>query len=439
MIHTRAVRARAGRRFGAALIVALTTATAAAGIARADGTETLGAPSIPIADGSGVVAAGTGLVTQPGTIDLDVPGTVEQALLYWEGMSTDGSGDATIVVNGTEVTGTLIGGPTLFFPTAYSSTYRADITSLGLVDTGGNSLSVSGLAFNLVNDGAGLLVIYDDGTTSEIGLVDGNDLAFRDFASPLDTTVPQTFTFAPAATERTADVAMFFSSVAGGPDDFGERPSVIEITVGGTVTTVVDVLDSIDGREWDTLTVPVTVPAGADSITIQALSEDRTGSGNLPASFAWNAASVSVPVATTPPAVLGRMTGGGSNFTASGVRVTKGFQIHCDLRDPNNLEVNWAGGNRFHLEDLTSAVCTDEDGYDEAPPDAGFDTFVGVGTGRLNGTLGATIEFRFEDHGEPGRNDIVSLTVRDAGGAVVLEVVEDALNSGNLQAHEDQP
>ena len=40
----------------------------------ADGTETLGPPSISIASGSGIVAAGAGLnYVQPGIINLDVP------------------------------------------------------------------------------------------------------------------------------------------------------------------------------------------------------------------------------------------------------------------------------------------------------------------------------------------------------------------------------
>ena len=48
--------------------------------ALADGTEQLGAPSISIAAGSGIVAAGVGLSAggdgQPGTISINVPGTV---------------------------------------------------------------------------------------------------------------------------------------------------------------------------------------------------------------------------------------------------------------------------------------------------------------------------------------------------------------------------
>ena len=79
----------------------------------ADGTETLGPLSIGTASGSGIVAAGAGLNTQPGTISVDVPigATVEQVLLYWTGqMATFVPGDDTIIVNGTQVIGTLIGG-----------------------------------------------------------------------------------------------------------------------------------------------------------------------------------------------------------------------------------------------------------------------------------------------------------------------------------------
>jgi hypothetical protein len=39
------------------------------------------------------------------------------------------------------------------------------------------------------------------------------------------------------------------------------------------------------------------------------------------------------------------MTGGGSVFNIDDLRVTRDFQIHCDLREPNNLEVNWPQGN----------------------------------------------------------------------------------------------
>ena len=105
-----------------------------AGPVLADGTETLGPPGIFIESGTGIVAAGTGMATQPGTIDITVPAgaTVNQVLLYWEGqMTTNVAGDDTLVIDGNNVTGTLIGGQTFFFNNAYNSAFRADITGLG--------------------------------------------------------------------------------------------------------------------------------------------------------------------------------------------------------------------------------------------------------------------------------------------------------------------
>ena len=128
-----------------------------------------------------------------------------------------------------------------------------------------------------------------------------------------------------------------------------------------------------------------------------------------------------------------RMTGGGSVFTDDGRRVTHGFQIRCDEEDfRQNLQVNWQG-NRFHLLDMLSATCLNT-GLSEEPPEAGFDTYVGVGTGRFNGVEGATIEFTFTDDGEPGDGDTASIVITDAGGNVVLEV-EGFLDRGNHQAH----
>ena len=69
-----------GRLFA---VAALTLLMCTSVLAWADGTETLGVPTIPIASGTGVVAAGTGMVTQPGAIDIDIPAgaAVAQVLL----------------------------------------------------------------------------------------------------------------------------------------------------------------------------------------------------------------------------------------------------------------------------------------------------------------------------------------------------------------------
>ena len=132
----------------------------------------------------------------------------------------------------------------------------------------------------------------------------------------------------------------------------------------------------------------------------------------------------------------GRMTGGGymtSLFMP--LKVTFGYELHCDASStPNNLEINWGKSNMFHLENLDTVACTDNPTVSPEPPNAGFDTYIGSGTGRLNGVSGATAEWTFLDSGEPGRNDIARIIIRDANGNVVLNVVSVA-KGGNLQAH----
>jgi hypothetical protein len=122
--------------------------------------------------------------------------------------------------------------------------------------------------------------------------------------------------------------------------------------------------------------------------------------------------------------------------------VTHGFELHCKLenepvREPNNLEINFSGGDNFHLDTLTTAECSDSPSIAEPPPPAGFDTFVGAGTGTFNG-LPATISFTFTDAGEPGTSDTGSITIMQ-GGTTVLTCTNAALTFGNHQAHRALP
>jgi hypothetical protein len=113
----------------------------------------------------------------------------------------------------------------------------------------------------------------------------------------------------------------------------------------------------------------------------------------------------------------GRMTGGGSAFVSGGdavnpdgTRVTHGFQLQCNVNVvPNNLQVNWGPGNRFHLESVTMALCTNQtppENCSSAPPDAPFFNHSGVGEGRYNGIPGATVSWKLSDCGEPGTQDL---------------------------------
>ena len=290
---------------GVLLVVILVFGVAS--LALADGTETLGPPSISIASGTGIVAAGTGLHdAQPDVISFNVPGDVEQVLLYWAGAVTSNAlSDDTILVNGVPVVGQPIGGQAFFFNAFgkdfYYSNYSADISGLGLVGTGANSLTVEGLENkdddgNGENSGAGVLVIFDDGsTTSDIEIKDGLDLAFAGFPDPRNTTVPQTFTFTPDVVDRVADLSIFAGSV--GVE--GDRTNTIVLTSDvGDPADVVDALASVDGNLWDTLTLPVTIPAGATELTVQLLS-GSVNAGN-PASLNWIGAGLSVPPPPPP-------------------------------------------------------------------------------------------------------------------------------------------
>lgn len=308
------------------LLIAPTTAWA-------DGTEELGPPAnITLATGTGIVAAGTGMVTQPSTIELTVPtgATVKQVLLYWEGqMRTDVAGDETILVNGTAVTGDLIGGPALFFGQAYSSAFRADITAMGLISAGSNSITVDELSFTRVANGAGIMVIYDDGSApAEIMWRDGLDLAFINFPEPRKNTVPQTFTFPATETDRIVNVTIFASSVEGSASGQDERPDSIEVTVGGTTTVITNPLNSYDGEEWDTLELAVPVPAGAETITLQLFSRDDENSGDLPASMAWIGAGLSLVPLQQPSIDIEKSTNGEDADTPTGPQILVGDPVN---------------------------------------------------------------------------------------------------------------
>jgi hypothetical protein len=130
----------------------------------------------------------------------------------------------------------------------------------------------------------------------------------------------------------------------------------------------------------------------------------------------------------------GRMTGGG--ILDTNMTVTHGFELHCDVNDvPNNLEVNWNGTDRFHLDELTDVMCLDKEGISPNPPAADFDLLEAHGTGTYNGEDGARIYFVFTDAGEPGGQDTARIKIVDADDNVVLDVGTANLGVGNHQAH----
>jgi len=155
----------------------------------------------------------------------------------------------------------------------------------------------------------------------------------------------------------------------------------------------------------------------------------------------------------TPPTGVGRFTGGGKVVVqnaivpANGsVTVTKGFEVDCDMNPAHeNLELNWDGGNHFHMNKITSAACTLQ-GNPPNPPKAPVNRIDATGTGSYNGTAGYTVVFTLWDHGEPGTNDLAGFVVCQsadptscAGSTnIVLSVPVQLVSTGNVQAHVDQ-
>lgn len=176
---------------------------------------------------------------------------------------------------------------------------------------------------------------------------------------------------------------------------------------------------------------------GGSSVVVSAVALTPWPSGE----GAGQSSSTTVAVPTSCATGRGRFTGGGHQVDVGGIaKITRGLTIHCDLLLSNNLEINWGGGNNFHmLEHLETIACFDDPAIEQKPPSAPIDTLIGVGTGRYNGVDGYRIEFTLVDAGEPGRSDEMAILITAPGGGVVLNVPRQHLSGGNLQAHYDQP
>ena len=299
---------------------------------RADGSETLSASSAALQPGSGMLVAGTGLkcsYDQPRIISLSIPNglSIKQALLYWSGAfdpaflpinhpDFPNSYEVLVSAGGAPVSvlGTLIGGPTLVVTGGNQRmhvSYRADLTAAGLLGLGSNSLTVEFPALGAnVDDGAGLLVIYDDGSgVSPLYIRDGNDYAYTQFTGALSGVQRQVFDFAPAAVLRPALLSLFFSGVEKpAPGAEGVRPNSIEIAISGGGQTgslkFTDLLNSSSGPMLDVLTLPFDLPPGSARVEVQAFSRDdfdgALGQRN-PSSFTWVVAALAIRTTRNQP------------------------------------------------------------------------------------------------------------------------------------------
>lgn len=284
--------------------------------------------------------------------------------------------------------------------------------------------------------GGSLQTFFTEGNGNSVSIVTQAEAV--PITSPCPVVTPITTTVTPGMSTA------FFSDSIRTPLTATILPTTVEVPgVDGTPSGGTTTADGIPIP--GILRFPMPTPAGGNPAApnfpsgMTGVSVPNTVFGSyLDPAFSQNSAVFRVEsgaiIAPPPGAIEGFMTGGGSVFTAGGVRVTHGFQLHCDAAElPNNLEVNWGKGNRFHLESLTSAACTDDPTIDPGSPAAPFDTYVGEGTGRYNGVSGATVKFTFTDAGEPGSNDMATIVISDSSGVVLT--VTGKLDRGNHQAH----
>ena len=150
------------------------------------------------------------------------------------------------------------------------------------------------------NKGVGISVIFSDGTPStRAGYVDGQDYVYAGFAEPFRSTVPQTFSFAAGAADRAATLGMLVGeAVEQNPP--GIQGNVIRGAFDtGQTFVLVNSLASKQGFELDADNLPITIPAGAKSLTLEISSEGGDGPGSLQ----WLQASLTIEGGATPPPV----------------------------------------------------------------------------------------------------------------------------------------
>lgn len=265
---------------------------------------------LAVADG-GVGLQGIGGGTR--SLNVDIGGPVQAALLYWVGrdrpcpmsggvcvVPSQPYKDQVLLFEGLQITGTIIG--TEMQPTSGGGPinnigYLADVTSIVQAKgTGLQSFAIKdgNTASNLFRlNGAGLLVVYTDpADTAMYRLIvyDGLDFAFGADPTPGATRVtdPVTFNHGADAAAREARLRVFSG------DGVAERPDRIDISNN---PSVLNGLDSSDGTSFDSDALVVNIPAGVASTTVQLVSAPANMN---PDSLLWTVGALRLPLPGEP-------------------------------------------------------------------------------------------------------------------------------------------
>src|SRR5215210_100374 len=283
------------------------------------GTSALNATPLSLAydlEGPGIsmVQAGVGLQSwkkEPRKIVVDVPASVELALLYWTGRDHPCSPDAetgicgipaepyrdqVILLDGTPLTGTVIGTelqPETHHGQVLNIGYMADVTeTVRSRGTGRLSFAIADgdPASNLTDiDGAGLLVVTSDPgeRAGRVIVFHGLDFAYGEDRTPGATRITEAITFnhGAARTGRTGALVMFVG------DDGSKGPDRIDVSP--TSAKLLNKIDGSAGASWDSDRFPVQVALGSLATTVRLASEPW---GKNPDSMLWVMAALWLPL-----------------------------------------------------------------------------------------------------------------------------------------------
>jgi len=260
-------------------------------------------------------------------------------------------------------------------------------------------------------------------------------------------------TYTPDADYNGADSFTFTADDGNGATDEG----TVSITVNPVNDPPVARDDDAATDENDPVTVPVTAndsDVDGGSLAVTKLTDPAHGTATCTAtactyrpvsnfagtdSFTYKAcdggglcdeATVTITVRRVGKA--GSLTGGAFTLGDDG-KTQHQVQMGCTAAQGGRLTVKGKTGT-FELRQVDYAICVDDPAISATPPDAGWDTHRGSGTGTFNGAPGYTVEWKLTDAGEPGSADSASITVRSPSGAVVLSE-GGLLVGGNHQAH----
>lgn len=269
---------------------------------------------------TGFVTAGTGTASrqaEPISVEVPAGATVKEVYLYWARLGNDIDNEprapSTILVNSSEVTGSVIGygavdNPDQFLPSQYRAgiTHRANLTGLGLISAGMNTFTVQDNPatpdYPAQPLGASVIVFYSEpDKNADVLLFEGSDYLW---ANSGGNTLPQrlaltyarpvTFTFDAVTIARRAYLTLFIGDVE--PEDASERPNSLKITLGDNPTQVIgpdaSPFQGFQGPEWDNYNLSLTIPAGVDQVTVEPVS----GPGTNAASLLWSFAGLTISV-----------------------------------------------------------------------------------------------------------------------------------------------